>query len=865
MRAHPLLERDEPRARLEAALDAARRRSGRILSLEGEAGIGKSSLALDFVEAHRADARVYVGGCENLSTPEPLGPLRDIVRESRGRFVMPSGGRLATYESLLRLLTGGAQPALLVLEDLHWADEATLDMLRFLARRIRGEPVLVVVTFRNEEPDSRHRLAALWADLPRDGCERVELKPLSAEAVATLAGAAGRMGREVFDATAGNPFHVTEYLATAPEVPASVQAATLARAADLTPHGRRTLDFAALFPRQIHEAILVELAGDHEHAGVEECLRLGMLQAHGERLAFRHELARRAVYEAMSPLRRRAMHAQALALVTGRGSSAAEAAHHAEQAGAVDEVIRYSLDAADEARKLGAHRQTMAHIETALRHGGELPMATTARLLEALAEAGELCGEPEAALDAIDRAIASHRQTGDRLGLGNALRIAARIWWTEGHSAHAEECSQEALEVLAPHPDSWQYAMALSGQAQLDALADRHALAVPRGREAMRLAEALGRTDIYMHARTNVSIALTAADPDAGFPEMEASIEEGLKRHAHDSLPRLYGSWTYMLAHNRRYEHLFERIEDGVRIATARDHVPMVAYIRSMRATALLDLGQLEAAVAEGEHVAYGPYPKNIMRFPALVALSRGRVRLGRPEDGALDLARNMPTAKRDIMRLAYIAVADAEAAWLGHDRGDVVGALRRAIEQILGADSQPWTLAETALWLAILGEPTGLSGDRLAGLGEPFRLHIAGDWRGAAEAWRRLGAPFEEAVALSGGDEAAQRAAVALFDRLGAAPAANILRRRLRQQGVRAVPSGPRQARRDDPLGLTPRQNQVLALLAEGLSNGEIADRLTTSPKTVEHHVGAILAALEAPSRLRAVQIARERGILAD
>jgi hypothetical protein len=148
-------------SRLDAALNAARRRHGRIVSIEGEAGIGKTSLVLSFVEGHRSDARVYVGGCEHLTTPEPLGPLRDIARDSQGRFAVSASGQIATFEALLHLLTSGREAALLVIEDIHWADDPTLDLLRYLGRRIRAAPILTVVTFRNDEVASHARLASL--------------------------------------------------------------------------------------------------------------------------------------------------------------------------------------------------------------------------------------------------------------------------------------------------------------------------------------------------------------------------------------------------------------------------------------------------------------------------------------------------------------------------------------------------------------------------------------------------------------------------------------------------------------------------------------------------------------------------------
>src|ERR1700730_1490874 len=152
-----LLERELPQRQLKEALETARAGRGRIVSLEGEAGIGKTSLALSFVEEHRSDARVYIGGCEHLATPEPVGPLRDIERESHGRFSVSATSLLATYESLLRLVTSGRNPGLLLMEDIHWADDPTLDLFRYLGRRIRAASILIITTFRNDETQSQAR------------------------------------------------------------------------------------------------------------------------------------------------------------------------------------------------------------------------------------------------------------------------------------------------------------------------------------------------------------------------------------------------------------------------------------------------------------------------------------------------------------------------------------------------------------------------------------------------------------------------------------------------------------------------------------------------------------------------------------
>jgi DNA-binding CsgD family transcriptional regulator len=859
-----LLERDEPWSRLEAALAAARKGHGRVVSVEGEAGIGKTTLTLAFMDAHRGDARVHAGGCEHLATPEPMGPLRDIARESQGRFSVTGVAPLATYESLLRLLTVGRGPALLVLEDIHWADDATLDLIRFLGRRIRAAPVLALVSFRNDEPDSAARLASLWADMPRDARERVELRPLSMEAIAQLAHRHGRSAREVYDIAGGNPFQVTEYLAAdGDEVPRSVRDVTVARAARLSPHARRTLECASIFPRQIDEETLRLIADDADHVGVEECLAGGMLHARGGALAFRHELARRAVNEAMSPLRRRELHQAALALLKGRNDRrAAEIVHHAEHAGAVADLAPLSIRAAGEAAALGAYREALAHISKAIEYGHSLSDAERAQLLERKAFAAHFCGAFDVAMRSLEEAIAIHRRSGNMLGVGNALRISAHVQWNLGDPTLAEAQVRDAVAVLEAHPDSWQYALALASQSQFDMLADRNADAIPAAEEALALAEKLGRWDIYIQALTYLRTTRASTNLDEGVPAIRATIEEARRRAELDALPRLYANLTSVMTPARRYDGLAEAFEEGIAVCASRDQAPLEAMIRGNRAAALVDMGRLEEAVAEAEDVVYGPYPKSSAALPAIIALSRVRVRLGLPEGGVLEQARGMPTARRDLLRRVPIAIADAEAHWLDGSRPDAAERLAEVLGLLLDAWSQLWNIGETALWLSILGQPPELPAEALAQLSEAHRAHIQGDWRRAAALWAGKGCPYEQAIALSDGDEAARRQALAIFDQLGAAPAARNLRRRLRADGVRSVPSGPRAARRENAAGLTPRQNEVLFLLSEGLANSDIAHRLGLSAKTVEHHVSAILAALEAPSRLAAVQIARERGL---
>jgi DNA-binding CsgD family transcriptional regulator len=216
-----------------------------------------------------------------------------------------------------------------------------------------------------------------------------------------------------------------------------------------------------------------------------------------------------------------------------------------------------------------------------------------------------------------------------------------------------------------------------------------------------------------------------------------------------------------------------------------------------------------------------------------------------------------------ELQRSVYIAIILAEAAWLESSvpapATDEAVALLREVHTLAETRNSRWVAEDSALWLCLLGAPVA----ETAGFPTPYREHCEGRWCEAAAGWRALGRPYEEALALSGGDDAAQRQALEILDRLGAVPAAARLRRQMRAGGVRAIPRGPIAVTRANSAGLTRRQVQVLSLIDEGLSNTEIASRLCISAKTAEHHVSAIMARFDAPTRQKAAAAARSRGLL--
>ncbi len=364
MTSESLLERDKELAELAALLDKARAGQGRVALVYGEAGIGKTAFLKRFVREHvTPPVRLFWGGCDALFTPRPLAPLQEVAWLHGGRLaekLRDGASRDTIFQIFFEELGRPHPPAVVVMEDVHWADEATLDLLKFLGRRAERARALLVISWRDDEVPAGHPLRSMLGDLSRAAVRRIPLRALSPRAVEQLAREAKRRAGNLHALTGGNPFFVTEVLAGGEAaVPATASDAVLGRASRLSAPARELLDLASVAPTRI-ELPTLEAAAGPAFAALDELLAAGMLSLCDGAASFRHELARRAIEDAVPPLRARDLHARVLAALRSLPEEPGlldRLVHHAERAGDVALVLRLAPDAAAHAALLGAHRE----------------------------------------------------------------------------------------------------------------------------------------------------------------------------------------------------------------------------------------------------------------------------------------------------------------------------------------------------------------------------------------------------------------------------------------------------------------------------------------------------------------------------
>ena len=869
-----LIEREAALDDLRAWEHEAHAGDGRLVWLYGDAGIGKSSLIRMFIEGLDPHIRASIGACEPLSTPRPLGPLVDVAHDlgpNVVRMLYDGTPRDLLFLEVNRCLHASTEKRVVVFEDVHWADQATLDLLQYLGRRLRGTRTLLIATYRNDEVTPEHPLLGVVGNLATSGSvRRLELRPLTQAGVAELAVETGLDAVDLHRRTGGNPFFVSEVLAAPGQtIPGTVRDAVLARVARFAATSRDVLEAAAVIGFRVEPSLLGDIVS-HAVTGIDDCLRVGLLVSRGTLLEFRHELAREAVLATVSAPRRLLLDQRILEILETAGiphvyDLAPRLAHHAEAAGDADAVMRHAPVAARRAADLKAHREAAAQYRRALEHApGDQP-DLRAELLEARAYECYLTSDVEAALAARSEALAIRRRSGDSLREGENLRWISRLSWFRGARADAHAAAQMAIDVLERHPGSRELGWAYSSRSQLHMLANEDEPAVRWGERALAIGHAANDPELQAHASTNIGTVGFCAGDSHGREMLEAALRLAREHDLDEHVARAYTNLASTCVSSRQVALADHYLEQGIEYCIARDLDAWHLYMLGWQAVCRLHQGRWSEAGTVARDLLTRPNLPAVSRIQPLVVLAHLRSRRGDDEALApLREARMLAEATGEVQRLAPVAVAEAEWAWLTSAPDADLATVRNTLA-LACAVRRPSLAGELHMWLAKI-DPTSADGadrpDRT--LAAPYAVEVAGEARGAADAWLALGCPFDAARALAGSrEERDLHEAHAGFARLGATAGRALVERRLDTLGLRGPPRGPRPSTRANPANLTRRQQQVLELMATGMSNPQIADELVRSTKTIDHHVSAVLMKLAAQNRTEAVRKAIQIGLV--
>jgi DNA-binding CsgD family transcriptional regulator len=856
---HGLLERQAAMAELAGLTRSAGRGAGCVVLLRGEAGAGKTALIAQFVAALDPSWGVLRGWCDPLAVPRPLGPLIDALEglgaaaASAIGTAIQSGDIAGLYARLLAALRGGP-PRIWVIEDAHWADGATLDLMRFVARRICSLRLLLVVSYRDEIHEG-HPLSVALGDLAScESVHRIKLEMLSREAVAALASGSGVNADELYRLSGGNPFYVTEVLGAGADalrrnaLPCSVTEAVWGRLARLSAEGRDIAYAAAICGPGVKMG-LMEKVCPGARAALPECLRAGVLVADGDVVGFRHELARRAALEQIPDLQQRMLHKRALTALAEsplNPDMLAALAFHADEAGDADAVIRHAPAAAERAAALGANREAAQLYALVLRHAGTVAAEQRVRWVEQHAFTSYLCGLAETAVSSWREAIELRRALGDPLGQSDNLRWLSHELWGMGRVTEAFDAVRAALRLAQDAGSCPQLGWSLANLAEFGVWGFDPA-AVDHAAQAISLGTRLGDHALVIRARGAAAMAQVLSN-DTGWEQLEAAWRDAMATEGHDEHAGLLATlvcWLavlhYDVARADRY------ISDSIAYCGDHNLFTFEALVIGIEAMLRLYRGDWDCAGASAEEVLTRPGLAAVNRILPQLTLALIHARRGRqPVVALLDDAAT--SAEPDHLRLFSVWAARAEAAWLAGD-DDTARIEAQAGLAATPAHADPWLIGPLQRWLYLTsGEPTRCGDNPRS----PFELEIRGDWQAAAEEWMRRGCLYDAGIAQMGGDITAVKSALATFRKLGARAAARRAQQRLAALRGR-TPTTRRAETRSDPDGLTRRQRQVLGLIAQGHSDMDIAGILHISPRTVHCHVSSILRKLGVENRIQA------------
>lgn len=853
-----LLERESALAQMKQMYADSKDGNGRLLLISGETGSGKTSIVNHFISQIREPKYVLIGNNEPMFIPRPLGPLYDIANEASKSLTSAlnqESNKSVIFSRFLEFLGQYKLPVILVFEDVHWADESTIDLIIFLAKRIHKIKCFFIVTYRPDEINLKYPSFA--GHLSSSVFGRLSLSLLSAAGVHQMMHLLGKTGEveKLHQLTGGNPFYVKEILMQGDfAIPEKVRDAILVTFNAFPKNTQSLLELLAVFPARIdfqfHPLLESEFPG-----GLDKLFSAGILISYQHHFAFKHDLFRMTIFSSLSGYKLQQLHAQALAMEIQNFGEAnlSLIVHYANYANNKAVLARLSPEAARKASSLGAHKEAARLYKLAIDNSSANAVALL-NLYERHAYECYLTSRIPEALQSHQKVLETYSAQRNNLQLGNALRFKSRLLWFNGQTIDALPVAIEAIVCLEREPHGKELALAYSNLSQLYMLTDEEDHTISWGNKAIELATRLNDTEIQSHALNNLGAVLSNRDHPEGYAKLKQSLELALNDSLDEHISRAYTNLISAYITNKKYRPAAAALEEWARFVENKDLDSWNIYIQCMHTRLLLDTGRWEESEQLAQELVSNVQTAPIGKIIVIATLIKLHGRRGNFKQALelLEEGQRMSGAMTDSYRIAYLISAQLELHWLG--ALTLSPAEVKKIEAI-NATFRHWYYTDVAYWIHkcgwVIEHPNNLLG--------PLKHECEHEWSTAIDQWGQLGCPYELALAQVHGDERQQKEGIQMLRKLEATATFKIIKSILVEKGLKKIPLGPRESTQSNPDLLTKRQVEVLELLKLGHSNSEIAEKLFLSLKTVEHHISAIFLKLNVKTRSQAIVKAME------
>ncbi|WP_339718926.1 AAA family ATPase [uncultured Paraglaciecola sp.] len=874
-----LLERDNAIDKITESMSKISQ-SGKILLLSGEAGIGKTSL-LEHIRMH-ADTSIDIlwSGCDPLFTPRPYAPIYDfaqIISLDLLSHLENGATPSIIFGSFFQAISKLTKPTVLIIEDVHWADHASLDLLKYVARRISFIPCLLCLSYREDEVTHDHPFHSVLSLMPSAHTIRVHLEQLSQNAVTKLSSKSTYDPEILYKITAGNPFFIAELLANNDynhhAIPASIREAVSSRVQHLTHGERELMQVLSLIPYSIPVALITALFGENGESFAMASVARKLLQCDPHRIfRFKHELVRRTILENQPAHHQKNAHKRILECLNqiSLPVNLAWLVHHAEGALDSENVLKYAPTAAANAAALGAHKEAASFYGKALNFVEYADTELAASLHENWAyEVGLTTHMKQSVIDARRHAISLWRALGRQDKVGENLRSLSRLYWYQGDAEKAEQYANQAINTFESIPASSELAMAYSMRSQLDMLNDRTDDAIKWGNKALELAEQFSSPIVKAHALNNIGTALVIRGNEEGEEMLMQSLVIAEQHGLHEDVARVYTNFSDYCVRFKKLEMAEDLTTKGIQYDISHDLDSWTYYLVGLQAQLRQEQGRLIDAQTIAAGVQGVDNQTLLMKLPALIVLARVSSRLAVEDSYAL-LCQALKDAQstNEYQYMIPARLGLIEHSWLyafddfqQEDAKKHINWLDELAEGVLNK----WQLGELIIWKKRFNIEVGDSHSSANVMAQPYQLELNGDIEAAYCAWQRLGMPFNAGMSLLHNQPKQSQVrqsylikAWEIFENIQARSALQWIRNAAIIEGLTDIlpksRRGPYAKTRQHPIGLTNKEQQVLKLLVTGASNQQIAESLSRSNRTIENHVSSILSKLNVDNRVEAM-----------